>query len=77
MIKRYGGREQEKLYLVPSYLDLDSVHNFVTRSLPLNGQNSAEVARVIDGIHPAAAGYRQMGDMIYAWIEACLGDSPR
>lgn len=77
MIKRYGGREQEKLYLVPTYLDLDPVHNFVTRSLPLNGQNSAEVARVIDGIHPAPAGYRQMGDMIYAWIEAYLGESPR
>jgi len=77
MIERYGGRDQEKLYLVPTYLDLDAAHNFVTRSSPWNAQNSSESARVIDGIHPAAAGYRQMGDMIFAWIQTCMADKSR
>ena len=77
MMEHYGGREQEKLYLVPTYLDLDAAHNFVTRSLPWNAQNSVENPRVIDGIHPAAAGYRQMGDMIYAWLKMCMAESSR
>lgn len=74
MLARYGGREQEKLYLIPTYLDLDAAHNFVTRSSPWNAQTSAESSRVVDGIHPAAAGYRQMGDMIYAWVKSCITD---
>jgi lysophospholipase L1-like esterase len=77
MIEHYGGRDQENLYLVPTYLDLDAAHNFVTNSAPWNAQTSVESARVIDGIHPAAGGYRQMGDMIYAWIKACMADKFR
>jgi len=74
MIERYGSREQDNIFLIPTYMDLDAAHNFVTRPSPWNAENPDESARVIDGIHPAAAGYRQMGDMIYCWMKASLAE---
>jgi lysophospholipase L1-like esterase len=74
LIVRYGGREKENIYLVPAYLDIDTAHNFVTRPLAWNAENAEETERVLDGIHPAAAGYRQMADMIYVWLKTCLSD---
>jgi len=72
LIDHYGGREKENLYLVPTYLNLDSAHNFVVRPLAWNSENPEEAPRVIDGIHPAPAGYRQMGDTIYSWIKVTM-----
>ena len=53
IIAEYQGREDENLYLVPFYLNLDSDKGFP----PSNA------------LHPNEFGYNQMGDSLYAWLK--------
>ena len=55
-IARYAGREQERLFIVPTELNLDPVDGY-----PVN-----------NGVHPNELGYRQIGASIYAWLKARL-----
>jgi lysophospholipase L1-like esterase len=59
-IAHFGGRERERISVVPTELNLDPVDGF-----PVN-----------NGCHPNAAGYRQIGATLYAWVKARL-ESPR
>ncbi|MCC6443581.1 MAG: SGNH/GDSL hydrolase family protein [Armatimonadetes bacterium] len=72
MQRRYGGREGEGIYLVPAYVSLDTVRGFPTRPGPASARMEDMVARQNDGVHPSAAGYRQMGDALYAWMKSLL-----
>jgi lysophospholipase L1-like esterase len=72
LIAHYEGRESENTYLIPTYLTLDAAHDFVTRPSSWSAENPEEVDRVIDGIHPAPAGYREMASAIYSWMKICL-----
>jgi len=72
MKERCGGREGEGLYLIPAYVDLDTVHNYPAQEGPANARATARVTRQANGVHPAAEGYRQMADVIYSWMKAVL-----
>jgi lysophospholipase L1-like esterase len=52
-IAQFGGREKERIFLVPTELNLDPVDGY-----PVN-----------NGVHPNKAGYQQIGASIYAWIK--------
>jgi mannonate dehydratase len=60
LMQRFGGRENENIYVVRAYSNLDAAHNFPTRPSRWNAENPEMVERVVDGNHPSAAGYRQM-----------------
>jgi lysophospholipase L1-like esterase len=62
MIETFGGREVKNIFLIPSQLNLDCANNYPT----------AADGRQNNGVHPAATGYRQIGDTIYAWIKSRL-----
>ncbi|MGV3723181.1 MAG: GDSL-type esterase/lipase family protein, partial [Actinomycetota bacterium] len=53
-LDQFGGRERERIFLVPTQLNLDP-----TGGYPDN-----------NAVHPNAAGYRQIGASIYAWLKA-------
>ena len=72
MVKRYGSREAEHVYLVPVKSNLDCEHNFPDLKAPWNAQTKVEGMRLNNGLHPAAEGYRQIGDTIYCWMKAQL-----
>jgi len=55
-IERFAGREKERLFLVPTELNLDPTDGYPTNN----------------GVHPNQSGYRQIGASIYAWIKARL-----
>lgn len=55
-LKHFGGRESERIFLVPTELNLD----------PLDGYPEN------NGVHPNAVGYRQIGASIFAWIKSRL-----
>jgi len=77
MIERYAGRESEHVYLVPANVHLDAAHGFPTWTSPRDARSDEKVTRVNNGSHPSAAGYRQIGDSIYAWIKVMLNQEIR
>ncbi|PYV15500.1 MAG: hypothetical protein DMG07_09620 [Acidobacteria bacterium] len=72
MIERYGGREKENVFLIPTYLNLDTAHNYPRFSTPWNSRTAESGSRVNNGTHPSPEGYRQMGDSIYCWLKGVL-----
>lgn len=53
MLERLGMREQERIFLVPTELNLDPIDGY-----PVN-----------NGVHPNPAGYAQIGTSYYAWLK--------
>jgi lysophospholipase L1-like esterase len=52
-LEHFGKREKERIYIVPTELNLDPVDGY-----PDN-----------NGVHPNADGYKQIGASIYAWLK--------
>jgi lysophospholipase L1-like esterase len=69
MLEHYGDREAAQIHIVPTPLNLDCVRNYPVESVPPNAQNEAATTRQNNGVHPAASGYRQIGDTVYAWLK--------
>lgn len=72
MMATYGGREAERLYLVPAEVNLDCVHNYPQLAAPWNARTAEKGVRLNNGVHPSAEGYRQIGDSVYCWMKARL-----
>lgn len=64
MMQTFGGREDQNVYLVPAQLNLDCVNHY-----PVDA-----IGRQNNGVHPAPAGYQQIGDSIYAWLKSQLAE---
>jgi lysophospholipase L1-like esterase len=69
----YSGREDGGLFVVPAHANLDTVWGFPRVALPPNAHSEEEVSRMSNGVHPARAGYYQIGDSIYCWLKSRLG----
>ncbi len=61
-----------KLRVVPVYINIDTENNYPFQAQPVNGENKQKVMRQHNGVHPAPAGYNQMGDTLYCNIKAFL-----
>ena len=72
MIRHYGKREKDNIFLVPANVNLDCVHNYPQRTAPVNACNGTKITRANNAVHPAASGYNQIGDSIYCWLKAQL-----
>jgi lysophospholipase L1-like esterase len=59
-LKQFGGREKERIYVVPTELNLDPVDGYP----------------VDNGVHPNAAGYAQIGQSLYAWLKSRMSRQP-
>lgn len=68
----FMGRESENVFFVPAYVNLDCVHNYGHSRAPANARTELEIARLNNGVHPAASGYRQMADSLYCWLKGRL-----
>ena len=75
MVERYGGRQADRVHLVPAYVNLDCLHNYPSREAPWNARTSAVGSRLRNGVHPSAEGYRQIGDTVFCWLAAQVADS--
>jgi lysophospholipase L1-like esterase len=71
MIKHFTGKEP-KLFIVPANTGLDTENNFPAKKEIVNVRNSVKIERQNNGVHPAPAGYNQMGDVYYAWLKNML-----
>jgi lysophospholipase L1-like esterase len=72
LAEHYAGREAEKIFLIPVYLNFDTRNHYLTDTSPANARSDQQVNRVRDGVHPAPAGYKQIGDSIYCWMKAVM-----
>jgi len=72
MLKRYGQREKDGIHLVPVHVNLDCLHNYPAQDVQWNAHTEATGRRLSNGVHPAPAGYQQIGDSLYAWLKAEL-----
>ena len=70
MIKRYAHRSEQSLHLLATHMNLDAVHNYPTETGPANGQSDQKLVRQNNGVHPSAAGYRQIGDTLFCWLKS-------
>ncbi len=77
MVDAYGGRAVENISLVPAYVNLDCHRNYGVTSSPANARSTEVVTRQNNGVHPAKAGYQQIGDSVYGWLLASVGTRER
>jgi lysophospholipase L1-like esterase len=70
MMQHYRDREAEQIYLVPSYINLDTEHNFPTWTSLASARSTEMLTRVNNGTHPNDDGYWQFADSIYCWLKA-------
>lgn len=77
MLKHFGNREGGNVFLVPAFVNLDCVRNYPQRTDAANARTTAKVTRLNNGVHPAAEGYRQIGDSIYCWMKSRLADNAK
>lgn len=69
MMKKFGGPEDSKISLVPTYINLDCENNFPAAAEAVNAGNERKITRQNNGVHPAPAGYNQIGDTFYCWLK--------
>ncbi len=69
MLKLFQTVSDGKLFLIPTGTGLDMEGNAQKMYEPCNGCNNLKVLRGSNAVHPAASGYRQIGDVFYAWLK--------
>lgn len=70
LMKTFGNREFENLFVIPAYTNLDCDHNYPAKKVAVNAHNPAVVARPSNSVHPGVPGYLQIGDSIFSWIKS-------
>ena len=77
MMQKIAKSNPYNVQLVPVYLNLDCENNFPIAQEFINSGNKRKIARLNNGVHPAADGYRQMGDTFYCWMKAVLAQQDK
>lgn len=68
LIRRFSGRSG--IELIPLHVNLDTARNMQTETTAANARNPRPEPYQSNGVHPAVEGYRQMADVVYAWLKA-------
>ncbi|TMV48639.1 SGNH/GDSL hydrolase family protein [Paenibacillus mesophilus] len=55
--------------LIPLHINLDTARNMPVELIEGNARNMRTEIRQCNGVHPAPEGYRQMADVLYAWLK--------
>ena len=70
MIERYGGRQAKGIQVIPTHANLDCVYNYPSEMVSPNAHADQKVVRQNNGVHPSVAGYRQIGETVFAWLSS-------
>lgn len=68
-LKKFTNHPDKNISIIPTNVNLDCENNFPVFSEPVNTGNAAKITRQSNGVHPASAGYRQIGDTFYCWLK--------
>jgi lysophospholipase L1-like esterase len=69
MLAKFSNKENEKLFLIPVYVNLDCANNYPQAEQPVSARNPKKTSRGSNGVHPAAEGYYQIADSFYFWLK--------
>ena len=72
MLRHYGGRQKENIFIVPTTVNIDCAAGYPRRKKPANSRTKTTVWRWLNGVHPIWDGHKQIGDTIYCWVKAEL-----
>ena len=72
MMQKFAKANPYNVQIVPVYLNLDCENNFPIAQEFINAGNKRKIARLNNGVHPSADGYRQIGDTFYCWMKSVL-----
>ncbi|SFQ52569.1 SGNH/GDSL hydrolase family protein [Donghicola eburneus] len=73
LIAMYGDSEASRIYLVPSNLNIDTVHGYSPGSpAPANARTTVEISRPTNAVHPNTSGYQQIADAVWAFLKCQL-----
>lgn len=67
-LQRFGGREQEKIHLLPLQVNLDRNHGFPKQKEPVAQDLPETMLRQCNAYHPTPYGYAQVGNSYFAWL---------
>lgn len=61
-------------HVIPVNVALDTRNGMPTSSVAISARNTNTVTRMTNLVHPAASGYSQMSDAVWAWIKNLWSD---
>ncbi|MEF3304407.1 SGNH/GDSL hydrolase family protein [Paenibacillus sp. GYB003] len=67
LLRRFSDRAG--IELIPLHVNLDTARNMPVELIEGNARNVRTEIRQNNGVHPAPEGYRQMADVLYAWLK--------
>ena len=65
---------EKNVYLVPAGISMDSAYVFKTEERPVNPYLAFTETVAVDAVHPSAAGYYQIADVIYSTMCGTMED---
>ena len=71
MVKHFKNYDP-KLFIIPGNTGLDTENNFPVKKEPVSAGTKEVILRQSNAVHPDIAGYRQIGDVYYAWLKNML-----
>jgi lysophospholipase L1-like esterase len=70
VIARYSGQTANRIFIVPTHVNLDTVNNMSrAASAPVNARSTVTAQRQSNGVHPATEGYYQIADTVWAFLK--------
>jgi hypothetical protein len=69
LYSKFSNRESEKIYIVPSHLNLDTLYDFPHTTEAVSARNPETKMTVTDLIHPNSYGYKKMADVWYSYFQ--------
>ena len=60
--------DEKNIYLVPAGISMDSAYAFTMEERKVNPYSDITESVAVDAVHPAAAGYYQIADVIYSTL---------
>lgn len=69
LMKEFGTREEEGIYLVPMYINIDPFMSFKFVEQTMTDDNPTQAMTVTDTTHPRQKGYEQMADITYSYLK--------
>ena len=70
IIETFDNREDEGIYILPIYVNIDPVLDFPYEEVEVSFRNKTVIKRGTDNVHPSKEGMYKISDIHYNWIKA-------